>query len=347
MWRPSLIILWLAAGLLSGPGAVAAQRPNQTPSLPAFQFHSGFWVNLHHFLYLQGRLRQGASQARTSPTPAQDSYTQSGSLDGLTAAEQKAWNASVAAYAADWSSRALLNNDMALINNRLAELENCQQLLQDRGPSNCISGLRPQMIAALNQAAPVYRAHWWPRQDRENRTWIAEVAPLVRQMGEFVGGQLVELYQRRWPPGALAVDVVWYAGAQGAYTSRLPIHVTLSSRDPRNQGLAGFEALFDAASDPLAEAVNEAIARECRKRGIPIPRNLREALVFYTAGEMVRRALARQPSGSAVYTAYSHRNRLSEYGWSEYEQVLSRYWQPYLDGELGFDAAISRMISSL
>ena len=46
------------------------------------------------------------------------------------------------------------------------------------------------MIAALNEAAPIYRARWWPQQDRENRTWIAAVAPLIQQMGEVVGNEL-------------------------------------------------------------------------------------------------------------------------------------------------------------
>src|SRR5262245_13669943 len=121
MRRICAMLLCVLAGLLSFPAALPAQQENRTPSLPAFEFHSGFWVNLHHFLYLQGRLRRGASQV--SPPQPQDAYASAASSESLTAEEQRAWNASVAAYSTDWSSRDLLNNDLALINNRLAELE--------------------------------------------------------------------------------------------------------------------------------------------------------------------------------------------------------------------------------
>src|SRR5579864_2441345 len=37
-----------------------AQEPSAAePTLPVFELHSGFWVNLHHFLYLQARLMKG------------------------------------------------------------------------------------------------------------------------------------------------------------------------------------------------------------------------------------------------------------------------------------------------
>ena len=197
-------------------------------------------------------------------------------------------------------------------------------------------GLRADLVAALQEAAPIYRAHWWPQQDRENRAWMAAVTPLVRSMGSDLATQLARVYQQPWVPGRLRVDVVWYAGTQGSYTTLEPTHVTIASHDSRNQGLAAFEMLFHEASHTLADGVNDAIERHCRDLGKPIPRDLWHALLFYTAGELVRREVAASAStrlrqaapssaeGSASISAASHtpyavRNGLDDHGWNGYE----------------------------
>ena len=140
---------------------------------------------------------------------------------------------------------------MENINNRLSDMEACPDLEGKSSPT-CKSGLRPELIEALERAAPVYRAHWWPEQDRANREWIAQVAPMVQQMGVELSGQLADVYQRPWPASRLRVDVVWYGGPYGAYTTLNPTHVTISSHDARNQGIYGFEVLFHESSHALA-----------------------------------------------------------------------------------------------
>jgi hypothetical protein len=353
MWRPPHASFLLAAALLFCPALQASPQRYPTLPAPAFEFHSGFWVNLHHFLYQQGRLRRAAADvppvANVDPSGAGTADAQPASLDGLTPAQQKDWNAAVATYASNWSSFELLDNNLALIDDRLAELENCADLDVRGDPSQCISGLQRPMVAALKQAAPLYRARWWPQQDRENRAWIEAVAPLVRQMGDVVGNELTQVYLTPWPQGVLHVDVVGYAGPQGAYTSLLPLHIVISSHDPRNQGMAAFEVLFLEASTALAQDLNGAIAAQCRRLDIPIPRDLWQAMLFYTTGELTRRFVEANPavSGGAPYVPYAYRNGLFARGWSNYQPLLQRYWQPYLDGQIGFDAAISRILTGL
>ena len=41
----------------SGSSISIQNRVAPAGTLPAFEFHSGFWVNLHHFLYLQARIQ--------------------------------------------------------------------------------------------------------------------------------------------------------------------------------------------------------------------------------------------------------------------------------------------------
>jgi hypothetical protein len=335
---------------------VPAQQPSAIESpLPVFELHSGFWVNLHHFLYLQARLLNGNSSSTGSPRGAAPPDEPPVSLVDFPAEEIKVWRAAVAFYAKDLARRdLLLNGDMETINNRLAEMETCPEL-QGKSSAACRSGLQADLVETLDRAAPVYRAHWWAEQDRTNREWIAQVAPMVRQMGVELSGQLAEVYQRPWPPGRLRVDVVWYGGPYGAYTSFSPVHVTLSSHDVRNQGIYGFEVLFHEASHALASAVNEAIASEFRNRDKPIPRDLWHALLFYTTGELVRRDLAYgtmtlsalQGTDPSNYQPYAARFGLYSGGWDRFRGMLDLYWRPYLDGKVTFDTAVARLAAAL
>lgn len=342
------VSLALALLLCSGKVQARQEQENAAASLPVFEFHSGFWVNLHHFLYLQGRIRNAGAQTATPTSQAARDALPAAPPVSLTPGEQREWNAAVQVYAADWSSRDLGNSEMVVVNNRLAEMENCAEL-SGKSAVECKAGFRPELVAALERAAPVYRARWWAEQDSENRAWIAAVAPLVRQMGADLAAQLAEMYQRPWPAGRLRVDVVWYGGPQGSYTSLEPVHITVGSHDARNGGLPALEVLFHEASSALAQNVNQVIARECRQREVPIPRELETALLFYTTGEIVRRALANEAAGGTgtEYVPYPDRNGLYDDAWSNYHSALERYWQPYLDGRVDFETAIARIVSSL
>ncbi len=350
--------------LLLNAGAARAlpQGASQAP-VPVFEFHSGFWINLHHFLYEQARLRKGRiSNAAQGEVPGLPTSAAPAPTDALTPAEGEAWTAALDYYAGDLADRDLLfNGDMVNINNRLAQMEGCADL-SGKKSRECASGLRQELIEALERAAPVYRSRWWPEQDRSNRAWVSAVGPLVRQLGVGLAQQLANTYQADWPPGQLRVDVVCHAGPFGAYTSLDPAHLTISSADPRNQGPAGLEVLFHEASHALAGSVRDAIVRECRRLGKPIPRDLWHALLFYTTGEMVKRALS-APDGSAgrapsipesarggspdKYTPYAYRFGLYTRGWTHYQRALERYWQPYLDGRAEFDTALARLVANL
>ncbi len=363
IWMAALVCL--AAMLRPAPSAAAdisnaelqtsAQQTSGTDSpLPIFEMHSGFWINLHHFLYLQARLTQGNPSSSDNGRGKAPPDEPPASLLNFPAKDIQAWQDAVAFYAKDLAKRDLgLNGDMENINNQLADMETCPDLDGKSSPS-CKSGLRPDLIEALEQAAPVYRAHWWAEHDRTNRAWIAQVAPMVRKMGVELSGQLADIYERPWPANRLRVDVVWYGGPFGAYTTLNPTHVTISSHDPRNQGIYGFEVLFHESSHALAGSVMEAIAREFRARDKPIPRDLWHALLFYTTGEMVRRdlsygnmAMPDQPNNnSAPYQTYASRFGLYSGSWVRFRGLLDLYWMPYLDGKISFDTAIARLAAA-
>jgi hypothetical protein len=338
------------------PGNLTAttQTAVMESPLPVFEMHSGFWVNLHHFLYLQARLLKGNPGSAETGRGASSPDELPVSLIDFPAAEIRVWQNAVAFYSKDLANRdLLLNGDMEIINNQLAALEACPDL-EGKTSASCKSGLRPDLVEALERAAPIYRAHWWAQHDRTNREWIAAVTPLIEQMGVELSSRLADVYQRPWPSGRMRVDAVCYGGPFGAYTSLDPTHITISSHDPRNQGVYGYEVLFHEASHSVAIGVNEAIAREFRDRDKPIPRELWHALLFYTTGEMVRREVAyasmppsNQSLGSSGYQPYAARFGLYFGSWERFRSLLDLYWRPYLDGKISFDTAIARLASAM
>lgn len=331
---PKLSILFALIYLL--PGNLIAQTDNSLAPLPVFEFHSGFWLNLHHTLYHQARQQRSAG-ASASP------------FSSLTPAEQKAWDAAVVYYSQTYAQKDLLFSlDLVLIKNQLGDFETCEDLAGLKRKT-CDAGLPKGLTDVLDAAAPIYRAHLWSEHDRVNRKWIAAVAPLVRRSGVDLSHRLAEIYQTDWPRERIRVDVSAYANAAGAYTTLDPLRVTVASTDPRNQGSESLEILFHEASHGISDGVQDAIIRECRQRDKPIPRDLWHALVFYTTGETIRPVLyaADQNNSRTGYVPYAVREGLYKRGWQDYLRVLNDFWQPYLDGKTSFDDAIAHMVSAL
>jgi len=289
----------------------------------------------------------------------------------FSAAEQRAWDEAVSYYVANYADKDLVfSTELVLLKNQLGDFETCEELAGAK-KKTCDAGLPAKLTQILDAAAPAYRAHRWLADDRANRAWIKRVAPLVREQGVGLSHRLADIYQTRWPTERIRVDVSAVANNAGAYTTLDPLRVTISSTDARNQGAAALEVLFHEASHGIATPVEQAIARECRQREKPIPRDLWHALIFYTTGEVIKPLMGTEDddtddrvlrSGSGAgnksttdksstegsqYTAYAFREGLYRRGWENYYQMLTRYWQPYLDGRVTFDDAISHMVSAL
>jgi hypothetical protein len=323
--------------LLIVSAAVSAQSDISRAPLPVFEFHSGFWLNLHHTLYYQARQQRAANSAWVL------------GAGNLTLAEQKAWDAAVSFYAQTYAGKDLLVAlDLVLIKNQLGDFETCDDIAGLK-KKTCDAGLPKKLTEVLTGAASVYRAHVWVEHDRANRRWISSVAPLVRRSGVDLSHRLAEIYQTDWPQERIRVDVSVYSNSAGAYTTLDPLRLTVSSSDPRNQGPEALEILFHEASHGISDNVQNAILRECRQRDKPVPRDLWHALLFYTTGEVIRPALPDSEQGGPKtgYVPYAVREGLYKRGWQDYLRVLTEYWQPYLDGKQSFDDAVAHMVSAL
>jgi hypothetical protein len=319
----------LLLALLVPAGPALAQAP-VTES--GFEFHSGFWINLHHFLYQQAFWRKAAAAEKLAKT------------DKLSDAQRREWSLALDYYAASMIDRDLLFDDgMVAIKTSLAAAEG--------KPSLAGSGLDEKLVGALERAAPVYRAAWWPEHDRLNRAWIEAVRPLVRKYHDGLAPKIAAAFREKWPPEPIRVDVTFFAHRVGAYTTDNPLHVTISSTHPSNQGEYALEILFHEATHALVDtnagAVGLAIAREAKARNRPVPDRLWHTVLFFTTGELVRRAY--EGGGVKGYVPYAYKfglyERSPEAGTER--RALEAYWLPYLDGKLSFDDAVSRLVEAV
>lgn len=300
--------------LLLFPVSVFSQENGQT----TFQFRSGFWTNLHHFL-----IWQAATAAPNEST---------GSI-GLSAPQALAWRQALEFYRDRFDGDDLLQPAMVEIKNVLGDAGNSQSIVD--------SGLEAGLVQALEEAAPVYRALWWDEHDRSNRSRIGQLDSVVPQHERPLKARLSDTYKTKWPETRIPTDVVFHANWAGAYTTLYPMRITISSEDSDQSSPEGLELLFHEASHGLIERVRTAISRRARSLGMLLPRkSLWHAVLFYSTGEIVRQ---RFPG----YTPYAMRHSLWERVWPDHLGALEREWKPYLDGHKDFESAINALVDDL
>ncbi|MDE3136224.1 MAG: hypothetical protein KGL59_06600 [Acidobacteriota bacterium] len=329
---------------------VQQEGGSQRAWLPVFQFRNVFWVNLQHFLYLQARLERGLPVISGGQPP---SALAAADLSQLTPTERQEWQNAVGYYGAHFANYDLsYDSFLVRVDDRLGEMGKCPDIT-GQSDSACDAGIDPDLTKVLEEAAPVYRAHWWLGQQRTNDAWIVLASKLIRQYGGKPAAMLASVFDTTWPPDPIPIDVTVYAGAYGAYTTLDPLHVSVSSVDPRNQGSEALEIVFRESSHALAEPVEQAIVEQCRKLTKPTPRDLWHALAFYTTARVFERVFGNEliagsaPGSASPSFLASERDYVSERRWQHYEVLLEVYWQPYLNNKIDMASAIEDLVAAL
>lgn len=91
---------------------------------------------------------------------------------------------------------------------------------------------------------------------------------------------------------------------------------------------------------PVSGAIGADLARASRELGIQPYSNLWHALLFYTSGELTRRALARR--GVRDYRPVIA--NMYEGPFRGFQRPLEAHWQAYLDGSISREEAIRRIL---
>ena len=129
--RQALCFLFLASALFLAPNAAGQQVESEYGPLPVFEFHSGFWLNLHHTLYREAKQRAAArsDQGKNTKQPQPTLKTAPQANGALTQAEQQVWNEAVNYYAENFAEKDLLfSTEMIQLKNQLGDLEGCDEL---------------------------------------------------------------------------------------------------------------------------------------------------------------------------------------------------------------------------
>jgi hypothetical protein len=313
----------VAAGALDPPPEELATAP--VAETKHFEFRSSFLQNLHDFLYQRAKGRAAADDV---------------GLDAPSTEAAAGWAAAEAYYREHIKERNhLFDPLMTQVRYRLAGID--APLPEDPALGD--------VLAHLERAAPAYRARWWAEHDARNRRWIADVLPLITQHEAALTRRLARDYHHPWPAERLVVDVVTYVSWAGADTVTRPHHIMVSSTNEGYQRFAAFEMVFHEASHTLIGGRTGRIAELLRASSDEYdkrpPRNLWHAILFYTTGEAVRRALA--DSGHDGYVPYAYAQGLFDGGWSAYREPIERCWKPYLDREVDVQTAVARLIGSI
>jgi hypothetical protein len=312
---------------------VSQSQDSTSHTSPIFEFHNGFWVNLHHFLFTAA---QGSSAIVVRP---QVDPIDGKELDSLSGSERKAWNAALSYYASTLVHRDLLmDRDMEEIKNELENSENSSDLATAK--------ISSELKSILLTAAPIYRKHWWPRHETVNRDWISILNPLLGRYGNLLTSELAKIYEVPWPEQPIRVDVVGYANWAGAYTTLYPTRPTISSLNAANQGTASLEIAFHEASHGMMTRVMDAI-RGAEKEQAAQHRNafrdhgLWHEVLFYTSGELVAKLVP-------DYAPYADKNGLWDRAWPGADrEALERDWKPHMQGSVALEAALAKLVSDL
>ncbi|MEO8216348.1 MAG: hypothetical protein ABI718_04630 [Acidobacteriota bacterium] len=298
-----------ANGTKNGPAEVTVGR---------YHLQSNVWVCLHQ------RLMHNARFGSRAPL-------------SLSGERLDRWKEAVAAYRSFLGERSpVFDSELRAIDSALARAEG------DELPRS----IPPALVQALHVAMPLYREAQWPSDDRYNRFWIAFARPLL----ESTETELIAAHARAFGTPfskEILVDLTPFAWQVGAYTTgdAKMVHVIISSTLPGNQEFGALESLMHEPSHGIVDeesgAIGADLARTARELGMKPPPNLWHAVMFYTCGELTRRALEER---GVTYVPYMIRTGMYDRGFRGFRQPLESHWQAWLDGKISETEALRRIL---
>ncbi|HEX6083256.1 MAG TPA: hypothetical protein VF266_01945 [Thermoanaerobaculia bacterium] len=272
-------------------------------------FHSSFWLNLHE------RLRHEAVY------PEEHAFTGS---------EQSAWRQALVIYRADVGRKnPVFDRTLALVWHTLSATPD----------SATPKDIPPRLIEALNLAAPAYRAKLWKSDDATNRFWTSVAVTMLREAGPEVAAGIAKVYGTTWPK-RIDIEVAMYCDEYGAATPDAHEGKYLSVVSSTDPGYQQFHALEMMFHEPMHH-FDQQMLRELSQAG-KAPRNLSHALLFYTAGEVTRRVLAKR---GVVYKPIAA--EVSARAWKELVPLIEQHWKPVLDGTASRADALKELVKEL
>ena len=303
---------------------VALVLAAQTPG-PIFRFDTdGFWLNLHHFLYVLGRVEAkmpDITREAVAGAPADEAE----GLKKLSDAERQAWRQSVSAYASSLSKLdAVFDRDLYNVANAV------RRASPDRDARDL--QIDVTVAAALDRAAPIYRKAWWTRHRESNRKWVQSMQAPLQKYGPQILAYVTRVYQEPWMTGGFPVNASGWTNWSGAYSTYDSLLV-IATMNPGNQGLHGFEITFHEAMHQWDEEIDARLSKIARANKLKFNDLLSHAMIFYTTGEAMKSVVPSHVPYAEVAGIWKGRM-------GAFKPALDAHWKPYLDGRTSLDEAL-------
>jgi hypothetical protein len=299
---------------------------------PIFRFEAdGFWLNLHHFLYVLGRAQNHAPDAQRSAVVNAPADQEAG-LKGLSESHRMNWDSAVRFYAGGLSKKdAIFDQDLIAVTNAM------------RVPPNATAAalkIDPELRATLIRASQVYRLAFWPRHQAQNHARVRNYTTQLDQHGNKVLAYITRAYKLDWPKGGHLVNVSGYANWAGAYSTAGDL-IVVSSLDDQTSGSLGLESIFHEGMHQWDQPMLARLVRLSKEHQTPPPREgITHALIWYTAAEAVRSAIPSHRGYAEVLGMWKQKVNGS------FKAGLDAHWKPYLDGKGSLDEALVALLKS-
>ena len=137
---------------------------------------------------------------------------------------------------------------------------------------------------------------------------------------------ITDAYRLPWPVDGYAVHTVAYASWAGAYSTDGNLLIVSSNSRAGTTGWAGLESVLHESIHQWDDAIDAVLNAQAAALGKQLPRNLSHAIVFFTAGEAVRRVA---PPG---YVPLADATGAWSRGMNGLKAALEATWLPYLNG---------------
>lgn len=300
---------------------------------PIFTFRTDeFWLNLHQFLYVLGRAEARAFDANREAVVHAPEEAERG-LQQASEAERVLWRSAVS-----WYANGLSRQD-AVFDAPLPQLARALAAGGDAPEAPRLSPADAEVRAVLQQVAPIYRKLWWPEHRDANRRWVQGMDSLVAHYGDSVLAFLTRVYQMDWPEDGYPIHVAGYANWAGAFSTTGNLLI-VSSLDSLSRRLYGLETVFHEAMHQWDPGIDALLDEEAGKLGRRVPPSLSHAMIFFTAGEAIRRVAPEHVPYADAFGVWQRR-------WQPMREALMDIWKPYLDGAGTRDEAIVKLLERL
>lgn len=239
-------------------------------------FHSNFWINLHHYLYQKAkRIKQNKADT-PNPWDAEQAI-----IDSFSPVQKQVHQTAINYYQEHMIELSLLW-DLSLLN---AQLSLFQGFNIDNKP------YQSTLFKVLNDVAPIYRQKLWPLHHQKNLAVLkahqsdltASEAQVIKKMEHFSG--------KNWPSrNTTRVDLTAYANWAGAYSTPLG-YIYISSLDPDLKTSAFVEIVWHEAAHVLFDwesPIQQFVHQNKGDADNRTYRNIWHSVMFYLSGQAVK-----------------------------------------------------------